>query len=139
MIKREVIPDLEAVNSALEAVNNSPDDSDGEKTTCVRQLSALTADLETAHKDGKKLLNEAMQARSVDHPEICRSKCLQIIHSPYAEVDTKIYAFNILATQASIGHAERYLDESTACASACERRRGKVSAARRHICAEGER
>jgi hypothetical protein len=114
MVKREVIPKLDEVNKALEVVSSSSDSSSEDRSECVRQLSALASDLEAAHKDGKKLLQEAMQARSADKPEVCRSKCLQIVHSAYADPETKIYAYNILATQASMGQYEHFLSASTA-------------------------
>ncbi|KAK5171933.1 uncharacterized protein LTR77_003570 [Saxophila tyrrhenica] len=114
MIKGKVVPDLHAVNKALEAANGSLDDSEGGKLTCAKELNAIAAGIEAAHRDGKKLLVEAMQARSAGKPEICRAKCIQIIHSPFAEVEMKVYASNVLSTQASVGQAEHFLDKSVA-------------------------
>ncbi len=78
----------------------------------MRQLTALAADLESGHNDCKALLCEAMRARSESKSEICRAKCIEIVHSAYAVPETKVYAYNILATQASLGQASRFLDES---------------------------
>jgi len=112
MIKGSIVPDLEAVNKALTVVSNSSDSSEEHKIICVKQLGALAADIEAAHRDGKKLLNEAMQARSAGKAEICRAKCVQIVRSAAAANETKIYANNILSTLASVGRAEDFLDRS---------------------------
>ncbi len=56
-----------------------------------------------------------MQARSDGKYEICRANCLLIVHSRYAEIETRIYAYNILSTQAScVRQADRFLDNSAA-------------------------
>lgn len=113
MIKNDVLPDLELVNQALEAVNNSASDSEEEKLKCVGQLNAIAEQIEIAHRDARKVLTEAMKARDDDKKEICRGKCMNILKSPYAETATKVYAYNILSTQASPRQGERFLDRAT--------------------------
>lgn len=116
MINLEVAPDLDAVNRALEAINNSPSsssDSDEEKFQCVRELTTLATTLTIAHRDAKKLLTDAMQARSAGKVEVCRGLCWEIIRSPLAEAVTKVYAYNILSTQSSPGYEQTYLKYST--------------------------
>ena len=102
MIKEETALDFTAVNRELERINRRHDKS----SACTQHGCPKTA------HDCKKLLAEAMQARSVDKTEMCRAKCLLIIHSGMADVETKVYAYNILSTQASVGQASHFLVES---------------------------
>ena len=103
LIKHEVVPDLNAVGRALEAVSSSPDDSDEEKAACVNHLSALAARLKLEHHIFNRLLSGAMQMRSAGKTEICRGICLEIIHNPLAKVETEVYVYNILSTQSTLG------------------------------------
>ena len=112
MLKWEVVPDLELVNQALEQLSCRSEGEDTCPSGTQQQLQLLATLLATARADGKKLLTEAMHARSIGHTEICRAKCVQIVHSPHVESETKVYAYNILSTMASVGQAERFLNES---------------------------
>ena len=106
--KEEEIPDLSTSNKRAEGVHlDSPGQHAGDTTTHDLEL------LQHQKQESKKLLAEAMYERSRGNFEICRAKCVQIVKD-YASVDveTTIYAYNILSTQASPGQADRFLDES---------------------------
>lgn len=111
MVKREWVPDLESVNRALEDFRLNADECE-EKQLVILDLSNLATELKNA-KECKKLLNEAMTERNKGNVEICRGKCIQILHNGQAEAETRIYANNILSTLSSVGQATQYLDEST--------------------------
>lgn len=116
MVKHEVVPDLNAVNTALEAISNgvsNSSDSEEERQECVRELTTIANSLTIAHKDAKKILVAAMDARGHGKVEVCRGLCWEIIRNPLAEAVTKIYAYNILATQASPGNQQHFLKYST--------------------------
>ena len=90
----------------LKHTDNDSDDQEG-----VENTRLISVHLKESH-DCKRLLMDAMQARSINRPEICRAHCIQIIHSAYADAETKVYAYNILSTLASKAQAMRFLDEA---------------------------
>lgn len=112
MLKREVVPDLDLVNRALEQLSCRAEGEGSHCSSTQQQLQLLATVLATARANGKKLLTEAMHARSIGHTEICRAKCIQIVHSSHVEIETRVYAYNILSTMASVGQAEHFLNES---------------------------
>lgn len=99
--------DLDAVNRRLESA--APHGSSVNFASKVSDLEFHQHQVQAC----KKLLNEAMNERSRGNLEICRAKCVQIINSYYtADVETVVYAYNILSTQASLGQAAHFLDVS---------------------------
>ena len=110
MVKREWVPDLESVDRALEDFRLNANECE-EKELVIWDLSILAIELKNA-KECRKLLNEAMEERSKGNVEICRGKCVEILHNGKAEPETKIYAYNILSTLSSGGLAGVYLDKS---------------------------
>lgn len=111
MLRRETIPDLQLVNRALEELNTQPDGGPN-RASDVESLEKLAFRVRTATAGTKKLLHQAMQDRNNGRYEICRAKCVEITRSQHAEVSTKIYAYNILSTEASLGQGQNYLNLS---------------------------
>jgi len=111
MLKQKEAPNLESVNRVLEELKLGPGSLDG-KAEYISGLERLANQLGKTREDCKTQLTRAMKARSEGRDEVCRSLCLQIVQNQYSEVATKVYAYNILSTQASPGQAIHFLDES---------------------------
>ena len=112
MMKQSSMPDLASVNRALSELHLAQEHASEEDNIWTGNLTHLAETLSHASRDRKWLLNHAMQERSKGNTEICRAHCVEIVNNQYAEVETKIYAYNILSTQASVGRAQGFLDES---------------------------
>lgn len=108
---KQTCPDLEAVSRALNSLRaqSRPGDPNNEYVT---SLTRLATSLELSRSDSKKALIQAMQARDAGRNEICRSLCLSIVQNSHADVDTRVYSYNILSTMASPGQAMNYLTEA---------------------------
>lgn len=113
LIKHEIVPELDAVNRALDVVNNSSSDSDEDKTRCINHLSTLAARLQSERRDMKTLLNTAVRMRDEGKPEICRGLCLEVINNPLADAASKVIAYTNLAVLASPEQDARFLDLAT--------------------------
>ena len=111
MLKQKEAPDLESVNRVIEELKLGPGSLDG-KAGYISGLERLANQLGKTREDCKTQLTRAMKARSEGRDEVCRSLCLQIVQNQYSEVATKVYAYNILSTQASPGQAIHFLNES---------------------------
>ncbi|KAK4550279.1 hypothetical protein LTR36_003246 [Oleoguttula mirabilis] len=112
MLKPNEVPDLQSVNRALEQVKAIPGEEQG-KVVFIDQLTRLAAELTGISDDAKSKLTQAMKARSDGRYEVCRGLCLEIVHSSYSEVPTKVYALNILSTQATPIQAVKYTEEAS--------------------------
>lgn len=104
-----MIPDLAAVNRALDSLRDTKMPAND---PYVSNLTHLAAELEKHRSDCKKILTQAMKQRDNGNAEICRALCLSIVQSKASEIDTKVYAYNILSTQASPGQSLTYLQEA---------------------------
>lgn len=106
---KQTCPDLEAVSRALAALRAQSRPGDNEYVT---SLTRLANSLELSRADSKKALIQAMQARDAGRNEVCRSLCLSIVQNSHADIDTRVYSYNILSTMASPGQAMNYLTEA---------------------------
>lgn len=106
---KNICPDLEAVSRALTALRAQSRPGDNEYVT---SLTRLATSLELSRADSKKALIQAMQARDTGRNEVCRSLCLSIVQNSHADIDTRVYSYNILSTMASPGQAMNYLSEA---------------------------
>ncbi|EME79730.1 uncharacterized protein MYCFIDRAFT_81205 [Pseudocercospora fijiensis CIRAD86] len=109
IFSKNTCPDLNSVNRALEELRIQ---SRSEDDPFVKHLSRLQSEIRSAEQDCKKLLSLAMQERDLRRYEVCRGLCIRIVHNQHSQADTKVYAYNILATQASPGQAGKFLDEA---------------------------
>ncbi|KAF7198657.1 hypothetical protein HII31_00396 [Pseudocercospora fuligena] len=107
---KNTCPDLNSVNRALEELRIQ---ARSEDDPFVKRLARLQSEIRGAEQDCKKLLSLAMQERDHKRYEVCRGLCIRIVHNQHSQADTKVYAYNILATQASPGQAGKFLDEAT--------------------------
>lgn len=108
---KKTCPDLEAVSRALNSLRVQSRPGDNEYIT---SLTRLATSLELSRADSKKALIQAMQARDAGRNEVCRSLCLSIVQNSHADIDTRVYSYNILSTLASPGQAMNYLAEAYA-------------------------
>lgn len=111
MLKQNEVPDLQSVNKALEQVKAIPGE-ESNKVVFIDHLTRLAAELTGISDGAKKQLDQAMKARTDGRYEVCRGLCLEIVHNAYSEVPTKVYAYNILSTQATAIQAVRYTDDA---------------------------
>ncbi|KAF2217832.1 hypothetical protein CERZMDRAFT_92475 [Cercospora zeae-maydis SCOH1-5] len=110
-------PDLDAVSRALESLKaqaREPEDP------LVVNLRSLEKKIQGAREDCAKLLTRAMQSRDQGRYEMCRALCIQIVQNQHSKVETKVYAYNILSTQASPGQVMNFLDEAAKLVKQCE-------------------
>ncbi|KXT08634.1 hypothetical protein AC579_6563 [Pseudocercospora musae] len=110
IFSKNTCPDLNSVNRALEELRIQ---SRSENDPFVKHLARLQSEIRGAEQDCQKLLSLAMQERDHKRYEVCRGLCIRIVHNQHSQSDTKVYAYNILATQASPGQAGKFLDEAT--------------------------
>lgn len=110
IFQKSTCPDLNSVNRALEELRLQ---STSENDPFVQHLSKLQSEIRGAEQDCKKFLALAMQERDLKKYEVCRGLCIRIIHNQHSHANTKVYAYNILATQASPGQAEHFLNAAT--------------------------
>ena len=113
MMKRDSVPDLEDVTEALAASQVALDESDG-NISYTAQLSEVAAQLNDALELCRCILEEASLDRDQGKIECCRAKCVLLVRCEYADVETRVFAYNVLAGLASAGQAERYLDDAQA-------------------------
>lgn len=106
---KQTCPDLEAVSRALNSLRAQSRPGDIEYVT---SLTRLATSLELSRADSKRALNQAMQARDAGRVEVCRSLCLSIVQNSHADIDTRVYSYNILSTMASPGQAMNYLTDA---------------------------
>ncbi|KAM3419802.1 hypothetical protein BST61_g3133 [Cercospora zeina] len=114
---KKTCPDLDAVSRALESLKSQarePEDP------LVVNLRSLEEKIKGAREDGAKLLTRAMEARDVGRYEMCRALCIQIVQNQHSKVETKVYAYNILSTQASPGQVMNFLNEAAKLVKQCE-------------------
>lgn len=109
MKNKQAMPDLNSVNRALDELAN---ESRGIEDPFVTRLQSLALKMTLAEKECKELLAEAMLNRDRGRYEMCRGGCIQIVKNCASKPDTKVYAYNILSTQASPGQAVNFLNES---------------------------
>lgn len=91
---KQTCPDLSAVNKALNSLRVQSRPGDNEFVT---SLTRLATSLELSRADSKKALIQAMQARDAGRVEVCRSLCLSIVQNSHADIDTRVYSYNILS------------------------------------------
>ena len=109
ILANKTCPDLDAVSRALESLGcQSRPTSD----PLVLNLKSLEQKIKGAREDCAKLLTRAMQARDRQQYEVCRALCIQIVQNQHSKVETKVYAYNILSTQASPGQVMNFLNEA---------------------------
>jgi len=111
MMKRDSVPDLEDVTEALAASQVALDESDG-NISYTAQLSEVAAQLSEASELCRRTLEEASLDRDQGKIECCRAKCVLLVRCEYADVETRVFAYNVLSGLASAGQAERYLDDA---------------------------
>ncbi|KAI5366549.1 hypothetical protein Slin14017_G041890 [Septoria linicola] len=114
---KKTCPDLDAVSRALESLKvqaREPEDP------LVLNLKSLEKKIQGAREDCAKLLTRAMQARDRQQYEMCRALCIQIVHNQHSKIETKVYAYNILSTQASPGQAMNFLNEAAKLVKQCD-------------------
>ncbi|GIZ43805.1 hypothetical protein CKM354_000701800 [Cercospora kikuchii] len=114
---KKTCPDLDAVSRALESLKaqaREPEDP------LVVNLRSLEKKIQGAREDCAKLLTRAMQARDQGRYEMCRALCIQIVHNQHSKVETKVYAYNILSTQASPGQVMNFLNDAAKLVKQCE-------------------
>ncbi|CAK4031350.1 Hypothetical predicted protein [Lecanosticta acicola] len=103
-------PDLWAVNRALVSLG---EEGKAEDEAWRIKLTSLQTELEARRLDSRRLLTQAMKQRDQGNHEVCRALCLNLVQGEFsAEVDTKVYAYNILSTQASPGQALSFLQDA---------------------------
>lgn len=113
MMQRDSVPDLEDVTKAL-ATSQVALDEPEENISYKAQLSEVAAQLEDASELCRRILEEASLDRDQGKIECCRAKCVLLVRCEYADVETRVFAYNILSGLASAGQAERYLDDAQA-------------------------
>jgi hypothetical protein len=117
ILAKKTCPDLDAVSRALESLGcQARPTSD----PLLLNLKSLEQKIRGAREDCAKLLTRAMQARDRQQHEVCRALCIQIVQNQHSKVETKVYAYNILSTQASPGQVMNFLNEAAKLAKQCE-------------------
>lgn len=118
LLKNKIVPDMHAVNLALEELaelkrSSSTGDIHGQNAY-VQGLTRLATEMQKASHDGDAQLRLAMRARNEGKSEVCRGLCLQIVESKHGRVWTKVQALNALSLLASSSEqAREYLGRAT--------------------------
>lgn len=117
ILAKKTCPDLDAVSRALESLGCQDRPT---SDPLVLNLKSLEQKIKGAREDCSKMLTRAMQARDRQQYEVCRALCIQIVQNQHSKVETRVYAYNILSTQASPGQAMNFLKEAAKLAKQCE-------------------
>ena len=105
----KTIQDIQIVTRESEILHQSPNDSEI-RGIYIQGLTIPAAESKEECIAYRRLFDEAKRDHATGKVEVCRAKCIQIVHSNDADAETKACAYRALAAQASNGKEQHFLE-----------------------------